>query len=107
MAGRRSLRKLQFYREATAGTTSSATFIFRGIGTILDNIQVQRVSEDIGIISGTTRTNVPMKGGTLAISQTPATFEGILHILEMAIKPAPPPAAGPGPVTSIPMRSPP
>ena len=86
MAGRTSLRKLQFYREATAGTTSSATFIFRGIGTILDNIQVQRVSEDIGIISGTTRTNVPMKGGTLAISQTPATFEGLLHILEMSVK---------------------
>src|SRR4030067_1514759 len=86
MAGRRSLRKLQFYREATAGTPSSATFVFRGIGTILDNIQVQRVSEDIGIISGTTRTNVPMKGGTLAISQNPATFEGLLHILEMGVK---------------------
>ena len=27
-----------------------------------------------------------MKGGTLAISQTPATFEGLLHILEMGVK---------------------
>ncbi len=96
MAGRRSLRKLQFYREATPGTTSSATYIFRGIGTILDNIKVDRVSEDIGIIGGTTRTNVPMKGGTLAISQTPATFEGILHILEMCIKTATPSADGAG-----------
>ncbi len=96
MAGRRALRKLQFYREATAGTTSAATYIFRGIGTILDNIKVDRVSEDIGIIGGTTRTNVPMKGGTLAISQTPATFEGILHILEMCIKTATPVQDGTG-----------
>ena len=42
MAGRRSLRKLQFWREGTAGTTSSATYIFRGIGTILDNIKIDR-----------------------------------------------------------------
>jgi len=96
MAGRRALRKLQFYREATAGTTSAATYIFRGIGTILDNIKIDRVSEDIGIINGTTRTNVPMKGGSLAISQTPATFEGILHILEMAIKTATPSQDGAG-----------
>jgi len=86
MAGRRALRKLQFWREASAGTSSAATYVFRGIGTILDNIKVDRVSEDIGIIGGTTRTNVPMKGGTLAISQTPATFEGFLHILEMGVK---------------------
>jgi hypothetical protein len=96
MTGRRSLRRLQFYREATAGTTSAATFTFRGIGTILDNIQVQRVSEDVGIIGGTTRTNVPMKGGSLAISQTPATFENILHVLEMAIKTATPSQDGAG-----------
>jgi hypothetical protein len=86
MAGRRSLRKLQFWQEASAGTTSSATYVFRGIGTILDNIKVDRVSEDIGIIGGTTRTNIPMKGGSLAISQTPATFEGLLHILDMTVK---------------------
>lgn len=86
MAGRRALRKLQFWREASAGTSSAATYLFRGIGTILDNIKIDRVSEDIGIIGGTTRTNVPMKGGSLAISQTPATFEGLLHILEMSVK---------------------
>src|SRR3989304_3734011 len=86
MAGRRSLRKIQIGRETTAGTAVAATVIWRGIGTILDNIQIQRVSEDVGIIGGTTRTNVPMKGGSLAISQTPATFEQLLHILEMSVK---------------------
>ena len=85
MAGRRSLRKLQLGRESTSGTGVAATTIWRGIGTILDNIQVQRVSEDVGIIGGTTRTNVPMKGGSLAIGQTPASFEQMLHILEMSI----------------------
>src|SRR3990172_3059360 len=96
MAGRRSLRKIQIGRETTAGTAVAATVIWRGIGTILDNIQIQRVSEDVGIIGGTTRTNVPMKGGSLAISQTPATFEQLLHILEMSIKTASPSQDGAG-----------
>lgn len=97
MAGRRSLRKIQWAREVTAGTAvATATSVWRGIGTILDNIKVERVSEDIGIIGGTTRTNIPMKGGGLALGQTPATFEQSLHILEMAIKTATPAADGVG-----------
>src|SRR3990172_5928405 len=86
MAGIRSLRKTQLGRETDAGTAVAATDIWRGIGMILDNIQIQRVSEDVGIVSGTTRTNIPMKGGSLALGQTPASFEQFLHILEMSIK---------------------
>jgi len=94
--GIRSLRKIQFYREANAGVAAPATTVWRGIGTILDNIQVVRVSEDVGIVSGTTRTNIPMKGSTIALGQTPATFEQMLHILEMGIKTATPAADGAG-----------
>jgi hypothetical protein len=96
MAGRRSLRKIQLGRESTAGTEVNATDKWRGIGTILDNRRIDRVNEDIGIIGGTTRTNQPMKGGSLAMSQSPATFEQFLHILEASVKTTSPSQDGAG-----------
>lgn len=96
MAGRRSLRKIQWGRESTAGTNVAATYIFRGVGTIKDDIKIDRVSQDIGIVGGTDEVNIPMKGGTLAISQTPAAFETFLHVLEASIKTATPSQDGTG-----------
>lgn len=95
MAGRRALRKIQWGRESTAGTEVDATVIWRGLGTLLDNRKVERVNEDVAIIGGTTRTNQPMKGGTLAVSQQ-ATFEQLLHILEASVKTATPAQDGAG-----------
>lgn len=96
MAGRRSLRKIQLGRESTAGTGVAATTIFRGVGTLKDDFQVVPVSQDVGIIGGTDEVNNPMKGGTLAVSQTPATFEQFLHILEASVKTASPVQDGTG-----------
>src|SRR5512140_2488450 len=96
MAGRRSLRKVQLGREVTPGTECNATVICRGLGTILDNRKIDKVSEDVGIIGGTTRTNTPMKGGSINLTQTPATFEQFLHVLEASIKTATPGADGLG-----------
>lgn len=96
MAGRRSLRRIQLGRESTAGTGVAATTIFRGVGTIKDNFQVVPVSQDVGIIGGTDEVNNPMKGGGLAVSQTPATFEQFLHILEASVKTVTPAQDGTG-----------
>lgn len=96
MAGRRALRKVQLGREATAGTEVDATTIWRGIGTLLDNRKIDRVSEDVAIIGGTTRTNTPMKGGSINLTQTPATFEQLLHVLEASVKTATPSQDGAG-----------
>lgn len=96
MAGRRSLRKIQLGRESTAGTGVAATTIFRGVGTLKDDFSVQPVSQDVGIIGGTDEVNNNMKGGTLSVSQTPATFEQFLHILEASIKTASPSQDGTG-----------
>lgn len=96
MAGRRSLRKIQIGRESTAGTAVAATSVFRGVGTIKDDLQVQPVSQDVGIVGGTDEVNTPMKGGTLAFSQTPAMFELFLHVLEASVKVATPAADGAG-----------
>jgi hypothetical protein len=96
MAGRRALRKVQLGRETTAGTNVAATSVWRGTGTILDTRAQQRVSQDVGIIGGTDEVNQTMLGGTLNVSQTPATFEQFLHILEMSVKTATPAADGVG-----------
>jgi hypothetical protein len=96
MAGRRSLRKIQIGRESTAGTGVAATSIWRGTGTILDNREQQRVSQDVGIVGGTDEVNQTMLGGALSVSQTPATFEQFLHVLEASIKTATPAADGAG-----------
>lgn len=96
MAGRRSLRRIQLGRESSAGTPVAATTVWRGVGTILDNRQIERVKEDIGIIGGTTRTNQPMKGGGLAMDSVIATFEQFLHILESSVKTATPAQDGAG-----------
>jgi len=96
MAGRRSLRKVQLGREGTAGTEVNATVIWRGLGTLLDNRKIDKVNEDVGIIGGTTRTNTPMKGGSINLTQTPATFEQLLHVLEASVKTATPSQDGAG-----------
>lgn len=96
MAGRRALRKIQLGRETTAGTLVAASTIWRGYGTILDNRTVVRVSEDVGIIGGTTRTNTPMTGTGLAMDSVQATFEQFLHILEASVKTATPSQDGAG-----------
>ena len=96
MAGRKSLRRLQLGREVTPGTEVNATVVWNGTGTILDNRKIERINQDIGIIGGTTLTNQPMKGGSLNMLQSPATFEQLLHILEASIKTATPSQDGAG-----------
>lgn len=95
MAGRKALRRIQLGREGTAGTEVNATDKWRGIGTLLDNRKIERVNEDVAIIGGTTKTNQPMKGGSLAMSQL-ATFEQFLHILEASVKTTTPSQDGTG-----------
>lgn len=97
MAGRRTLRRIQFGRESVAGTEVAATYKYRGKGTILDNAVVEKINADIGIVGGSTDlTNIPMKGGGLALGPDLASFEQMLHILEMSIKTATPSIDGTG-----------
>ena len=90
MAGIKALRKLQFGRETTAGTITTPTFIWRGMGTIADTREVKFPEEDIGYLGGTTRSYTPQLSGELLIESVPATFEMFPHLLEMGIKTATP-----------------
>lgn len=85
MPGIKALRKIQLGREATAGTAVAATTIWRGMGTIEDTLETVFVEEDIGYLGGVDRAYVPKLGASLSLGSTPATYEQLPHILEMAI----------------------
>lgn len=84
--GIKALRRIQFGREATPGTIVAATTVWRGEGSIEDTRQIEFPPEDIGIIPITTRSYQPIYGAKLSLSDTPASFEQLPHIFEMAIK---------------------
>ncbi|MBU2249786.1 MAG: hypothetical protein KKD77_23770 [Gammaproteobacteria bacterium] len=86
MAGVKKLRKILLGREQTAGTEANASTYWRGTGTIQENITVEFPEEDVGYLSGLNRTYIPKTEALLELDETPATFEGVLHLLEMGIE---------------------
>ena len=92
MGGVKGLRKLQFARNADSdsGGEIDATEIWRGTGTIEDARTLEFVEEDVGILTGTDRTNTPYLFGKLALDPVVATFEQFPNLLEMSIQAATP-----------------
>lgn len=86
MAGIRKLRFIQLGKETTAGTEVNATAIWRGTGTIKDDREVVFPEEDVGYKVPTGRVYTPKVLATLELDETPATYEQILHLLEMGIE---------------------
>jgi len=86
MAGIKALRKLQMGKEATAGTAVDATSIWRGIGTIQDNLETVFPQEDIGILPGTDRQYIPRVEALLSLENTEATFEQLPYLFEMGVE---------------------
>jgi hypothetical protein len=84
--GIKALRRIQMGREVTPGTIVAATTVWRGEGTIEDTRVIEFPVEDVGIIPILTRNYSPLLGAKLALSSTPATFEQLPHIFEMAVK---------------------
>lgn len=90
--GIRALRKLQFARnvDSDSGDAIPATTIWRGTGTLEDARDLHFIAEDVGILSGTDRTNTSALNAKLALDATPATYEQLPHILEMNVQTATP-----------------
>jgi len=86
MPGIKALRKLQMGKETTAGTAVPATSIWRGIGTIQDNLETVFPQEDIGILPGTDRSYIPRVEALLSLENTEATFEQLPYLFEMGIE---------------------
>jgi hypothetical protein len=84
--GVRKLRKLQFVREAVAGTPLAATDIWRGPANMPEDTRViTKVEEDTGQLTPGDRTVTTMYGAQLVLESTPATYQHLPHIFEGGI----------------------
>lgn len=81
MSGIRQLRQIQLGKEATAGTLTTATTRWRGLGAFTDDREVTFPEEFIGVIGGGDRSYIAKSSGTLSLDDTDATFEQLPHIL--------------------------
>lgn len=87
--GPASSNTIQFGRETTAGTATTATVVWRGTAVDIEDTQVVMrpgEEESVGLLMPTDRTYVAQLGAALSIPDTEATFEQIPHIFEGGIK---------------------
>lgn len=81
MAGIRQLRKIELGKETTAGTATTPTTIWRGLGALTDGRIVTFPEEFIGVIGGGDRSYIARVEATLSMDSTDATFEQLPHLL--------------------------
>jgi len=86
MAGIRALRKIQLGKETTAGTKVGADIIWRGTGSIHDNMDLVFPTEDIGMLVPVGRSYISRYEAGLTLDATEATFEQLPHLFEMGIE---------------------
>jgi len=94
MAGIRALRKIQLGKETTAGTKVAADIIWRGTGSIHDNMDLVFPTEDIGMLVPVGRSYIARYEAGLTLNDTEATFEQLPHLFEMGIESVTPVVAG-------------
>ena len=84
--GIKACRRIQIGKETTQGTMAAATTLWRGTGTIQDNLTVVWPDEDIGILPGVDRSYIPRVEAQLSLDSTPATFQQLPYLFEMGIR---------------------
>lgn len=96
-SGVKTLRKVQLGREGTPGTAVAATTIWRGPALMpLDDRMNAMPEENIGLSSPTTRQYTAGLLASMQFPSTPATFQGIQHVLEAGVKTVAPSQDGVG-----------
>ena len=87
MSGVIPLSKLQFGRETNVGSEVDAVSILRVEGAFIDPMDdIQFVPENVGLLVDTDRSTIPSQAAGLSIPDNNATFEQIIHLLEMGVK---------------------
>jgi hypothetical protein len=92
--GIRALRKIQLGREAIPGTKVDADIIWRGTGSIHDNMDLVFPTEDIGMLVPVGRSYIARYEAGLTLNDTEATFEQLPHLFEMGIESVTPTPTG-------------
>ena len=109
MAGIKAARKIQLGKEVSTkqGTEANATTVWRGTGTIQDNLTTVFPTEDIGILTGVDRSYIPKVEASLSLDQTEATFQQLPYLFEMGIRSVTPTTNGDGSIFTytIPVQS--
>lgn len=95
MAGIKPLKKIQLGRQSSE-TIVAATTVWRGTGSLRDEREPVFPAEDIGYLSGTSRSYIPKIGAGIDLESVEATFEQFPHLLEMSIKTVTPTQDGTG-----------
>ena len=85
-AGIKALRKIQFGKETVQGTAVVCSTIWRGEGVLVDDRTIELPAEDVGTYESYGRTYIPMLHATIALKETPATFEQLPLLLEIGVK---------------------
>jgi len=83
--GIKAFRKLQMGPETTEGTNVDATSIWRGKGTLQDNMTTVFPEEDIGLLTGADRSYVAKYEALLSLEETEATFQQLPYLFEMSM----------------------
>ncbi len=87
MSGVIPLSKVQIGRESSAGSAVAATEILRVEGAFIkDDQEIFMVPENVGLLVDPDRACTPQKAASISIPDNVATFEQILHLLEMGIR---------------------
>lgn len=83
--GIKKLQRVQFGKEVTPGTPVTAGAVWRGTGNQLDDQRkVNKVSEGIGFVTDTTRSNISQLLGMISLNSCNATYEQLPLLFSMA-----------------------
>jgi hypothetical protein len=85
MAGIKQLRQIQLGKETTAGTATTATTRWRGLGALEDGRIVTFPEEFIGVIGGGDRSYIAKVEAGMSMDEVDATFEQLPHLLIASI----------------------
>lgn len=96
MSGATKLRKVQLGRETVLGTEVDATTTWRGTGPAEDQREKVFPDEHVGYLSRVGGGYEVSQGGALELDSIEASYQQLLHILEMGVKTVAPVADGVG-----------
>lgn len=85
--GSKALRQIQLGAEVTPGTSpGAATVLWRGMGTLKDELVLEELEEDVGILQGTDQTYKSKEAGLLVMEPVAATFQQVPYVFEAGLK---------------------